>query len=55
MHLIELCAPNVAPTSWPGVGSLSRSYSLAELALALPHADCVLVHHKAPELPELLF
>ena len=54
MHLIELCAPNVAPIPWPGVGSLSRSYSLADLALALPHADCILVHQNAQDLSELL-
>ncbi|MFT5583392.1 MAG: signal transduction histidine kinase [Cognaticolwellia sp.] len=54
MHLIELCAPNVAPATWPGVGSLSRSSSLEELVLALPHADCVLAHQQAPELPALL-
>lgn len=54
MHLIELCAPRVAPARWPGQGSLSRSASLSELLAAIPHADCVLVHHSAPELPQLL-
>ncbi len=54
MHLIELCAPRVAPARWSGQGSLSRSDSLGELLAALPHADCVLVHHSAPELPQLL-
>ena len=54
MHLIELCAPRLAPARWPGDGSLSRSDSLSELQAALPHAHCVLAHHSAPDLPELL-
>lgn len=54
MHLVELCAPVKAPAPWSGEGTLSRSKSLDTLSSALDQADCVLVHHAAPELPELL-